>query len=77
MLIDPVSEVPPAVPDGNLVGSTATLNALVEPAVPVVPVVLVVDNHPPELVVPTVKLTGPPVLVTVSCCAAGAEPVIT
>jgi hypothetical protein len=39
-----------------------------------VPVPALVVSHPPELAVPTVKFTGPPVLLTVNACAAGAAP---
>jgi hypothetical protein len=35
-----------------------------------------VVNHPPVLVVPAVKPTAPPVLVTINCCGAGVVPPI-
>jgi hypothetical protein len=75
IVIDPCSAAPESVPDGIFVGSIDTLMAFGNPFKPVWPLVASTPSHPPVLVVPTVKFTCPPVLLTLSACDAGAVPV--
>src|SRR5690242_14973928 len=52
-----------------------TVMSLLDVGPPVVPVVMSVDSHPLE-VLPTLNVTGPPVLVKVIFCAGGDVPLI-